>query len=368
MSEEAAEDGAAAADPPPDSPKACGPLEVSVRTLAGATVDVSGLCDSDSLVALLDRIAAVAGVPRGEQRLLLGGEAVPTADLHAPLSSLGIRQGAECALVRVGVPHSGRYVGLSNYEEQAVSYEVWFDGSTWRWLDVGRGLLEFELVYRVLESSNGDAVGCVGAEVLEGVYDWDDDSIQASGVFLRAVPQEVATLSPPLPSSEPMQSAAAAERAARPWWVGLSREELCAEVHHRMDADRDGRLLSGELRSLAESLGWEGGDEEWEELYQVACNVCGSRPEVGFDAAQLHTFIDQSTVPAGTIDLATVLATVLEEQDRGPSDAAWGKGQRPLPLHRFLSRTPSVKLSFASGGQQVQCRDDLTFYVLERLP
>jgi len=255
-----------------------------------------------------------------------------------------------CTLVRVAVPHSGRYVGIASYTVQQLrephqSFEVWFDCSTWRWLDVGRGLMEFELVYRVLKATGqpvGDAgdgyagdphVGCVGAEVFEGVYDWEQDAIEAKGIFLRAVPQEVATLRPP--SSPLTRSAAAAERAARPWWVHLSREELCGELLRRLDADGDGRLLSDELRALAGRLGCEHSDEEWEEEYLAACELCGARPEAGLDAAQLLVFIDGAT-EAAFVDLAGLLEEPRDGADE-PSSSDWFGFEVCICKHGFLN-------------------------------
>jgi len=51
------------------------PLTLSLHAVSGDSWEISDLDASDSLATLLERIAAVAGVAVGEQRLLLGDEA-----------------------------------------------------------------------------------------------------------------------------------------------------------------------------------------------------------------------------------------------------------------------------------------------------
>mmetsp|Transcript_9638 Transcript_9638/g.28454 ORF Transcript_9638/g.28454 Transcript_9638/m.28454 type:complete len:239 (-) Transcript_9638:8-724(-) len=73
---------------------------VSVRSLGGEAVDIPGLRQHEPLVKLCGRVAEATGHLPWEVQLCLGPRFFQKVELQTPLSSLGIREGAELMCVR----------------------------------------------------------------------------------------------------------------------------------------------------------------------------------------------------------------------------------------------------------------------------
>eukprot|EP00931_Biecheleriopsis_adriatica_P075920 TRINITY_DN49690_c0_g1_i1.p1 TRINITY_DN49690_c0_g1~~TRINITY_DN49690_c0_g1_i1.p1 ORF type:complete len:327 (-),score=60.19 TRINITY_DN49690_c0_g1_i1:59-1000(-) len=308
---------------------------LTLQRFNGSQVELAGLCGSTSLGTLMDMIQDRCELPLTEQRLILGASVVECSDRAATLASLGIGDGADLALVRVGLPQTGRYVGQSCYEDDegniAFRYDVCLDCAAWHWLDAARGALEFELTYRVLfHHELEEYTNCEGSEIFEGVYDWDTATLTAKGLFLKPV---------------------GALRSQRPYWLSLPRQgviDACFRI-----CSSSGYVSSSNLKRVAKILGWEGDDEAWTQEYQAQCMHLLALQECGLDAVQFEAFLEQNELT--DLELMELLAGL----EGGVVE------QGGIELHRFLSLTPKLEMRFC--GQEVFCTDDGTTYSLRRL-
>jgi len=106
-----------------------------------------------------------------------------------------------------------------------------------------------------------------------------------------------------------------------------TRSELVRGVFDTFDKDCDDLLNPPELRKFADSVGFEGDEQEWIEWYRDTCSEVGANRKLGVDRAQFMKLIqdadDEDLVrlcgkrrPQGAIKHALILRSVFDVFDR----------------------------------------------------
>lgn len=75
----------------------------------------------------------------------------------------------------------------------------------------------------------------------------------------------------------------------------VSRETLTREIFIALDKDRDNHLSATEMLPFARFTGFDGGEDEWKDEFDLLCSESGGNPSVGVDADLLLTLVNDES-------------------------------------------------------------------------
>lgn len=100
-----------------------------------------------------------------------------------------------------------------------------------------------------------------------------------------------------------------ADRSKNPSSPGLQRAELKTAAFKLFDADGDGFLYDPELRAFAKQCGFDGGDAEWTQEYNMICSELGCGAVEGIDIRAFSRLVDdEDACFLSDADLASMLS------------------------------------------------------------
>eukprot|EP00930_Biecheleria_cincta_P103898 TRINITY_DN9600_c0_g3_i1.p1 TRINITY_DN9600_c0_g3~~TRINITY_DN9600_c0_g3_i1.p1 ORF type:complete len:1887 (+),score=453.55 TRINITY_DN9600_c0_g3_i1:247-5907(+) len=120
----------------------------------------------------------------------------------------------------------------------------------------------------------------------------------------------------------------------------LNREEVLAALFKSLDSGKKGALTASDLMRFASMLGFDGGDEEWQEEFASLCDGQGWHASKGIDEKQFKEFVgDETDMPDADLREALLSLEPQSDDDDAPAMGA----QRSSPPSMTWTKSYSVK-------------------------